>query len=107
MPFWARSTAAACAVPSPGTWLRRARPGPGGVAASVFVVIGGPRVVSSGGQTKTLAFRRGSLRVRWSGRSLAPVPPCPSVLPPGAGNKPKKAIKPQKRAKQRDEGYVG
>ena len=34
------------------------------------------------------------------------VPPCPSV-PPGAGNKPKKAIKPQKRAKQRDEGYVG
>ena len=56
---------------------------------------------------KTLASRRGSLRVRWSGRSLAPVPPRPSVLPPGAGNKPKKAIKPQKRAKQRDEGYVG
>jgi hypothetical protein len=34
------------------------------------------------------------------------VPPCPSV-PPGAGNKPKKAIKPRKRAKNVEEGYVG
>ena len=34
------------------------------------------------------------------------VPPCPSV-PPGAGNKPKKAIKPRKRAKKVEERYVG
>ena len=34
------------------------------------------------------------------------VPPCPSV-PPGAGNKPKKAVKPRKRAKKVEEGYVG
>ena len=37
---------------------------------------------------------------------LAPVPPRPSVLPPGAGNEPKKPIKAQKRAKQREERYV-
>ena len=34
------------------------------------------------------------------------VPPCPSV-PPGAGNEPKKPIKPRKRAKKIEEGYVG
>ena len=34
------------------------------------------------------------------------VPPCPSV-PPGAGNEPKKPIKAQKRAKKREERYVG
>jgi hypothetical protein len=33
-------------------------------------------------------------------------PPCPSV-PPGAGNKPKKATKPRNRAKEIEEGYVG
>ena len=33
-------------------------------------------------------------------------PPCPSV-PPGAGNEPKKAIKPRKRAKEFEERYVG
>jgi len=38
---------------------------------------------------------------------LAPVPPRSAVLPPGAGNEPKKAIKPRKRAKKIEEGYVG
>jgi hypothetical protein len=39
---------------------------------------------------------------------LAPVPPCPSVLPPGAGNEePEKAIKTGKeRAKKTEERYV-
>jgi len=39
---------------------------------------------------------------------LAPVPPCPSVLPPGAGNEEaEKAVKTgKKRAKQTEEGYV-
>lgn len=37
---------------------------------------------------------------------VALVPPCPSV-PPGAGNKPKKELKPGKRAQDLDEGYVG
>ena len=38
----------------------------------------------------------------------APVPPCSSVLPPGAGNEEaKKAVKPGKeRAKQVERGYV-
>src|SRR5688500_13804525 len=39
--------------------------------------------------------------------ALASVPPRPSVLPPGAGNEAKKAIKPQKRAKKREDRYVG
>jgi hypothetical protein len=37
---------------------------------------------------------------------VALAPPCPSVSP-GAGNKPKKAIKPRKRAKNVEERYVG
>jgi hypothetical protein len=37
---------------------------------------------------------------------LALVLPRSSVLPPGAGNEPKKAIKPRKRAKEFEEGYV-
>ena len=43
--------------------------------------------------------------MRWV-RRLALVPPRASVLPPGAGNEPKKPIKAQKRAKKREEGYV-
>ena len=34
------------------------------------------------------------------------VPPCPSV-PPGAGNKPKKATKPRNREEDVEQGYVG
>ena len=34
------------------------------------------------------------------------VPPCPSV-PPGAGNKPKKATKPRNGKENVEEGYVG
>jgi hypothetical protein len=34
------------------------------------------------------------------------VPPCPSV-PPGAGNKPKKATKPRNGQEKVEEGYVG
>jgi hypothetical protein len=37
---------------------------------------------------------------------VALAPPCSSVSP-GAGNKPKKAIKPRKRVKKIEEGYVG
>jgi hypothetical protein len=37
---------------------------------------------------------------------VALVPPWSSASP-GAGNEPKKAIKPRKRAKQVEEGYVG
>jgi hypothetical protein len=38
---------------------------------------------------------------------LAPVPPRTSVLPPGAGNKPKKAIElEEERAKNAEYGYV-
>jgi hypothetical protein len=40
-------------------------------------------------------------------RRLALVPPRASVLPPGAGNEPKKPIKARKRAKKRKERYVG
>ena len=36
---------------------------------------------------------------------MALVPPCPSV-PPGAGNKPKKATKPRKRSEEFEKGYV-
>lgn len=43
--------------------------------------------------------------LRWSWR-LALVPPRPSVLPPGAGNEPKKPIKAQERAKKREDRYV-
>jgi hypothetical protein len=42
---------------------------------------------------------------RWWSSLAALVPPCPSV-PPGAGNQPKKAIKPGKRAKKIEERYV-
>jgi hypothetical protein len=37
----------------------------------------------------------------------APVPPCSSVLPPGAGNKPNKALKlEEERAKTSEQRYV-
>jgi hypothetical protein len=42
-----------------------------------------------------------------SGGALALVPLRSSVLSPGAGNKPKKAIKAQKRSKEREDGYIG
>jgi len=43
---------------------------------------------------------------RWS-RRLASVPPSSSVLPPGAGNKPEKAVQPkEERAKKSEERYV-
>ena len=56
---------------------------------------------------KTLATRRGSLRLRWF-VALAPVPPRSSVLPPGAGNEePKKALKTdEERAKKTEERAV-
>ena len=54
---------------------------------------------------KTLASRRGSLRYSVVQALRALVPPRSSV-PPGAGNKAEKAIKPRKRAKQVEEGYV-
>ena len=48
----------------------------------------------------------GPFGLRWSLR-LAPVPPCSSVLPPGAGNKPEKAVQPEEeRAKKSGKRYV-
>jgi hypothetical protein len=46
---------------------------------------------------KTLASRRGSLRLSVVFALAAPVPPSSSVLPPGAGNKAEKAIQPKKK----------
>jgi hypothetical protein len=65
-------------------------------------------VLRGGSSWKTKDPRRPA-RVRgWSVlvELAALVPPCPSVSP-GAGNKPKNAIKPRKRAKKVEEGYVG
>ena len=61
-----------------------------------------PAALRPSGHTKTLATRRGSLRFSVAGASAASVPPCPSVLPPGAGNKeePKKVLKAGKRASE-------
>jgi len=59
------------------------------------------------GKRKTLAAPARVLKVIGGCFALAAlVPPCPSV-PPGAGNKPKKAIKPRKRAKNVEERYAG
>ena len=65
-----------------------------------------PAVLRPSGHTKTLATRRGSLRFSVAGASVASVPPRPSVLPPGAGNKeePKKVLKAgNERAERFDE----
>ena len=79
--------------------------GPGGFAGSVFIVMAGPSYVI--GQTKDPRLPARVPSVMRGSWRLASVPPRPSVLPPGAGNEPKKAIKPQKRAKKREERYVG
>ena len=113
------STAAALAVPSFGTWLRRCGASAGvavaaGLAGSsplVIVIVLRPSVRSAPRppeHAKTLATRRGSLRSSVVGASVALVPPRSSVLPPGAGNEePKKALKPGKeRAKKVEERYV-
>ena len=111
------STAAAPAVPSAGTWLRLAgAPVPAAVVAggSPFVIVMSravppPGCPATSGHTKTLATRRGSRWFSVFGASAASVPPCPSVLPPGAGNKEelKKPIKAGKeRAKQIDGKYA-
>ncbi len=114
MSLRACSTAADSAVPSAGTWLRRAGAVAGPpVGGSPFVIV--IRWSLSVGQAprppehaKTLATRRGSLRSSVAGASVALVPPRSSVLPPGAGNEEaKKAVKPGKeRAKQVEKGYV-
>ena len=62
--------------------------------------------IPASSKQKTLATRRGSLRSSVV-RRLASVPPRSSVLPPGAGNKPEKAVQPKKeRAKNPDERRV-
>jgi hypothetical protein len=54
---------------------------------------------------KTLASRRGSLRFSVALALSAPDPPCPSVLPPGAGNEEaKKALKAQEERAKKIEG---
>ena len=68
----------------------------------------GPIPRSVVGNKKTLATRRGSLRLSVVRFALASVPPSASVLPPGAGNEePKKALKADdERAKKTEEGTV-
>ena len=67
-----------------------------------------PAGPATSGHTKTLATRRGSLWFSVAGASAAAVPPCSSVLPPGAGNEEaKKALKPElERAKKVEKGYA-
>lgn len=57
-----------------------------------------------GDKQRTLATRRGSLRLSVVRSLLAPVPPRSSVLPPGAGNEePKKALKADDEGAQKTE----
>src|SRR6476659_7259415 len=115
----AASTAAAWAVPSPGMWLRRAGGAPaplvepasaglGGDVACPFVIVIGPCLPSSVTSKNPRHPARVPLVCGGSSR-LASVPPCPSVLPPGAGNeKAEKAVKTdQERAKKGEERTVG
>jgi len=56
---------------------------------------------------KTLAPGEGPSGLRWSGASLAPVPPRSSVLPPGAGNEAKEALNAGlERANKGEKGYL-
>ena len=55
---------------------------------------------------KTLAFPARVPQVFGGASRLATVPPRASVLSPGAGNEPKKAIKAQERANKGEEIYV-
>src|SRR6266550_4526534 len=105
------STAAAPAVPSPGTCDRRAS-GLGGFADSPLVtVIACLRSVSGfDGGSRPNKNPRHPARVPsvvgglWR---LASVPPSSSVLPPGADNKPEKAVQPEEeRAKKSGKRYI-
>src|SRR5215510_7144846 len=105
----ARSTAAASAVPSLGTWLRRASGlgavGLGGLADAPFVIVIArlPLPILFRPTKKPSPPGEGPFGLRWCWR-LASVPPSSSVLPPGAGNKAEKAVQPEKeRAKNPDE----
>src|SRR5215210_3915895 len=110
----ARSTAADDAVPSAGTWLRRAgASGLGAVAVSRFViVIDLPLPVPSAARPRRRTSKNPRLPARVpsvvGGFALAAlVPPSSSVLPPGAGNKAEKAVQPkEERAKNPEERYV-
>ena len=109
MPLRARSTAAASARPVAGhVAAPRRRADSVGVAGSVFDRHRWPSASGRGRTNKRPSpSRRGSLRSSVVRRALAPVPPRASVLPPGAGNEPKKPIKARERAKKGEEGYVG
>src|SRR5262245_60396448 len=103
------STAAAPKVPSPGTWLRRSVPGAAGLgdfadAPLVIVIARLPLPIGVPANKKPSPPGEGPFGLRWW--RLASVPPSSSVLPPGAGNKPEKAIQPEERAKNLDERYV-
>ena len=126
MSLRACSTAAAVAVPSPGTWLRRCarprgrrrpRPRLGRRADSPVLALRHrhPCLVPPSGRPRDLPDMQrpsppgeGPFGFRWSGASVALVPPRSSVLPPGAGNEEaKKALKAgKKRAKKIEEGYA-
>jgi hypothetical protein len=94
-----------------GTWLRRfggaAVPG-ASAGPSLAIVIGVvlPHRLIAGKTKDPRLPGEGPEVCRWCWRLAALVPPCPSV-PPGAGNEPKKATKPRKRAKKVEKGYVG
>ena len=102
-----RAVAGHVAAPG-GVWPRLAVPGLGGLAGSLFVIVIGrvPLRCRSIGQTKDPRLPARVPSVFGGSGALALVPPRSSVLPPGAGNEAKKAIKPRKRAKKREEGYV-
>jgi len=100
-------------------WLRRAGgastplvvPAPAGLGGDVacpFVIVIGPCLPSSVTSKNPRHPARVPLVCGGSSR-LASVPPCPSVLPPGAGNeKAEKAVKTdQERAKKGEERTVG
>ena len=123
---WAFSTATACSVPAPGTWLRRsgfepsAAAGLGGFAEPPFVIVivarppcsGPPRrllqpPIQAGEMTRPSPPGEGPVGLRWSVALRAPVPPRSPVLSPPAGNEAYKALKPdQERANKGEKGYL-
>jgi hypothetical protein len=82
-------------------------PGLGGFAGVPFVIVMASSPVPILSNKKPPPPGEGPFGLRWW-RRLALVPPRSSVLPPGAGNEPKKAIQPKKeRAKKPEERNVG
>src|SRR4051812_27186321 len=89
-------------------WLRRAGAAePGAAAACPFVIVIEPCPALFGDNKRPSPPGEGPVGCGgWS--LLAPVPPCPFVLPPGAGNEEAdEAVKTdEERAKKTEERYV-